>query len=163
LDSIFGANEQCILNIDDHHVFQPDRRNRALRIVPENERVLTANIKDVWTNNLSDLTIAAGATSGTVALAAPGDDVYDDATTLSATIASASGGGFDVLNVDATPATTAITDTVNNTTVSLTASPSVAEGGLITYTASLNAPAQSAVNVTLSNGATIAIAAGASA
>ncbi|HVQ03423.1 MAG TPA: immunoglobulin-like domain-containing protein, partial [Burkholderiaceae bacterium] len=114
-------------------------------------------------SNGGSITIAAGANSGTVALAAPGDDVYVDATTLSATISSASGGGFDVLNVDATPATTAITDTVDNTTVSLTASPSVAEGGLITYTASLNAPAQSAVTVTLSNGATITIAAGASA
>ena len=67
-----------------------------------------------------------------------------------------------MLNVDATPATTAITDTVDTTTVSLTASPTVAEGGSITYTASLNAVAQSPVTVALSNGATITVAAGAS-
>src|SRR6185503_2405903 len=105
---------------------------------------------------------AAGATSGSVALAAPSDDAYVDAGNVSTSISNASGGGFDVLNVNATPATTTITDTIDSTTLSLTASPSVAEGGLITYTASLTAPAQSAVSVNLSNGASITIAAGAS-
>jgi hypothetical protein len=108
------------------------------------------------------ITIAAGATSGTVAIAAPADDVYVDAGSVARAITGAVGGGFDVLNVDTTPATTTITDTIDNTTLALTASPSVAEGGLITYTASLSAPAQSAVTVNLSNGAVITIATGAS-
>ncbi|MCW5658842.1 MAG: tandem-95 repeat protein [Burkholderiaceae bacterium] len=116
----------------------------------------------VQLSNGATIGIAAGATSGTVAVAAPADDVYVDAGTVSASIGSASGGGFDVLNVDATPAATSITDTLDSTTLSLTASASVAEGGLITYTASLTAPAQSAVTVNLSNGASITIAAGAS-
>ena len=94
-------------------------------------------------------------------LAAPADDVYVDAGSVARTITSAVGGGFDVLNVNATPATTAVSDTLDTTTLALTASPSVAEGGLITYTASLSAPAQTAMTVNLSNGSVITIAAGA--
>ncbi len=115
----------------------------------------------VTLSNGSVINIAAGATSGTVSLAAPGDDVYLDASTVSASIASTSGGNFENLAINATPATTSITDTINTTTVSLTASPSVAEGGNITYTASLTSPAQTNLSVTLSNGAVITILAGA--
>ena len=112
-------------------------------------------------SNGASITINAGASSGAVSVNAPGDDVYIDAGPVSSTIVSAAGGGFDVLNVDSTPATTNVTDTLDTTTVSLTASPAVAEGGSITYTASLNAAAQTPVSVTLSNGAVITIAAGA--
>ncbi|MEW6119492.1 MAG: retention module-containing protein [Pseudomonadota bacterium] len=121
------------------------------------QTALTVNL-----DNGATITIAAGASSGTVSVAAPSDDVYADAGSVSATIASASGGNFENLVVDATPATTAITDTTDTTTVSLTATPSVAEGGSIIYTASLTSPAQTAVTVNLDNGATITIAAGAS-
>jgi hypothetical protein len=116
----------------------------------------------VQLSNGASIGIAAGATSGTVAVAAPSDDVHVDAGSVSTSISNASGGGFDLLNVNATPASTTITDTVDNTILSLTASPSVAEGGLITYTASLTAPAQGAVIVSLSNASSITIAAGAS-
>jgi surface adhesion protein len=116
----------------------------------------------VTLDNGATLTIAAGASSGTVSVPAPSDDVYLDSGTISARISSASGGNFENLVVNATPATTTITDTTDTTTVSLTATPSVSEGGNITYTASLTSPAQTAVTVTLSNGATINIAAGAS-
>ena len=81
--------------------------------------------------------IAAGASSGTVSVPAPADDVYVDAGSVSATIASASGGNFETLAISPTAATTAITDTLDTTTVSLTATPTVAEGGSIVYTASL--------------------------
>ncbi|MBE7416662.1 MAG: tandem-95 repeat protein [Ideonella sp.] len=116
----------------------------------------------VTLSNGATITIAAGASSGSVSVPAPGDDVYIDAGNVSATISGASGGNFENLAIDPAAATTAITDTANTTTVSLTASPSVAEGGSIVYTASLTSPAQTAVTVTLSNGATITIAAGAS-
>ena len=116
----------------------------------------------VTLSNGASITINAGATSGSVSVSAPGDDVYVDAGSVSSTISSAAGGGFDLLNVDATPGTTSVTDTIDTSTVSLTASPAVAEGGSITYTASLNAVAQTPVTVALSNGATITIAAGAS-
>ena len=75
---------------------------------------------------------------------------------------TATGGTFEALAINPAAATTAITDTINSTTVSLTATPSVAEGGTIVYTASLTSAAQSPVTVTLSNGATIIIASGSS-
>src|SRR5947207_6858482 len=59
-------------------------------------------------------------------------------------------------------AVTSIADTIDTTTVSLTATASVAEGGAILYTASLTSVAQTPVTVTLSNGAVIGIATGAS-
>ncbi len=93
---------------------------------------------------------------------APADDVHVDAGSLSTTIAAASGGNFESLAVNPAAATTTISDTLDVTTVSLTATPSVAEGGSIVYTASLNNSAQTPVSVTLSNGAVISIAAGAS-
>ena len=54
-----------------------------------------------------------------------------------------------------------MSDVVDVTTVSLSATTAVAEGGTITYTASVGAnPAHSAVTVVLDNGQTITIAAG---
>ena len=88
--------------------------------------------------------------------------MFIDAGNVSATISTATGGNFESLAVNPAAATTAVTDTIDTTTVSLTATPSVAEGGSIVYTASLTSAAQIAVTVTLSNGATITIAAGAS-
>ena len=116
----------------------------------------------VTLSNGTVVTIAAGASSGSISVAAPTDDVYVDASSVSVSIDSAMGGNFESLAVDPTAASTSINDTADTSTVSLTASPSVAEGGNITYTASLNNPAGTAVTVTLSNGATISIAAGAS-
>src|SRR5690606_33483554 len=113
-------------------------------------------------SNGATITIAAGQSNGTVSVPAPADDVYSDAGSVSATISSASGGNFESLVIDPAAATTGVTDTVNATSISLSASPSVAEGGSIVYTASLTNPAQTAVTVTLANGATITIAAGAS-
>src|SRR3546814_15260201 len=55
-----------------------------------------------------------------------------------------------------------VVDTVDDTTLPLSATPTVAEGGSITYTASLTNAADTAMTVTLSNGAVINIAAGAS-
>ncbi len=116
----------------------------------------------VTLSNGAVIAIAAGASSGSVSVAAPTDDVYLDAGSVSANIVAATGGNFESLVIDPTAATTAVSDTLDNTTVSLTASPSVAEGGNIVYTASLTSPAQTAVTVNLDNGATITIAAGAS-
>ena len=116
----------------------------------------------VTLSNGASITIAAGASSGTASVAAPADSVHLDAGNVSATIASTSGGNFENLVIDPAAATTVITDTMDTTTVSLTATASVAEGGSITYTASLDNPAQTPVSVVLSNGATITIAAGTS-
>ncbi|PIB48582.1 hypothetical protein AOA59_00040, partial [Pseudomonas sp. 2822-15] len=62
---------------------------------------------------------------------------------------------------DPKAAVTSITDSIDNTTVSLSADKaSVVEGGDITYTATLTNKAQTDVTVTLSNGQTITIKAG---
>ena len=78
------------------------------------------------------------------------------------TIASATGGNFESLAINPAPATTAVTDTVGMTTLTLSATNTVAEGGSIVYTASLTSPAATDVTVTLSNNATITILAGTS-
>ena len=116
----------------------------------------------VTLSNGAVISIAAGASTGSISVAAPSDDVYLDAGSVSAAIATATGGNFESLAINPAAATTSITDTLDLTSVSLTATPSVAEGGNIVYTASLNSLAGTPVSVTLSNGATITIAAGAS-
>jgi hypothetical protein len=108
------------------------------------------------------IVIASGNSSGTYVAAAQGDDVYADGAVLGESIASAAGGSYESLAVSTAPVTTTISDTLDVTTVSLAATPTVAEGGNITYTATLSNAATSAVTVTLSTGQTIAIASGAS-
>ncbi|MED5620099.1 immunoglobulin-like domain-containing protein [Ideonella sp. BN130291] len=110
----------------------------------------------VTLSNGATITIAAGRTSGTVAVAAPGEDVYVDADTVSATITGATGGGFENLAVNPAAASTSVTDTVDTTTVSLSGSGSVAEGASGSYTVSLDAPAQTAVTVNLAYSGTAA-------
>ncbi|MEE1926061.1 retention module-containing protein, partial [Pseudomonas sp. 148P] len=115
----------------------------------------------VTLSNGSVITIAAGQLSGSVTVVVPANDnVYIDNRQISTTIVGTSGGSGLTVTPDPTPAVTTITDTLDTTTVSLTAGGSVTEGGTIVYTASLNNPAQTAVTVTLSNGSVITIAAG---
>ncbi|HEX5361663.1 MAG TPA: immunoglobulin-like domain-containing protein, partial [Fluviicoccus sp.] len=116
----------------------------------------------VTLSNGSAITIIAGQLTGTTTVAVAADeDVYVDPTNISATISSTSGGGISVA-IDPTAATTSITDTIDATTVTLTASTaSVTEGGSIVYTAAVNnAVTGSPLVVTLSNGQTITIPVG---
>ncbi|MDD1011703.1 large adhesive protein, partial [Pseudomonas shahriarae] len=108
----------------------------------------------------STITIGAGQTTGTVNVPTAANDVYNNGSTVSTTITGATGGNFENLVPNPTPAVTTITDSVDNTGLSLTATGSVVEGGQITYTATLTNPAQTPVTVTLSNGSTITIDAG---
>ncbi|WP_316250553.1 immunoglobulin-like domain-containing protein [Pseudomonas fluorescens] len=110
-------------------------------------------------DNGKTITIKAGETTGTVTIDAPGDDVYLDEGNVGAKITGTNGGDFESLVVDGSTATTKVTDTIDTTTLKLTATPSVDEGGKITYTATLSNPAGTPVTVTLSNGKTIIIAA----
>ncbi|WP_049276714.1 immunoglobulin-like domain-containing protein, partial [Pseudomonas putida] len=64
----------------------------------------------------------------------PANDVYNNGSTVSTTITGATGGNFEQLTPNPAPAETVISDSVDNTTATLTASPSVTEGGVITYT-----------------------------
>ncbi|MDP3169615.1 MAG: retention module-containing protein, partial [Polaromonas sp.] len=111
----------------------------------------------VTLSNGSTISIGAGQLSGsTSVVVASSEDVYVDPSSISATIASTSGGGI-AISIDPTAATTSITDTIDTTTVSLTGSASVTEGGTATYTVSLTAPAQTTavtVNLTYSGTAT---------
>ncbi|MBF8724455.1 immunoglobulin-like domain-containing protein, partial [Pseudomonas guariconensis] len=85
---------------------------------------------------------------------------YNNGSTVSTTITGATGGNFEQLTPNPAPAETVITDSVDTTSVTLTATPGITEGGVITYTATLSNPAQTPVTVTLSNGQTITIKAG---
>ncbi|WP_363319519.1 immunoglobulin-like domain-containing protein, partial [Pseudomonas sp. Bi130] len=117
----------------------------------------------VTLSNGAVITIDAGKTTGTVTVPAPSDDVYKDAGTIQATISTATGGNFENLVPSTAPAVTTVTDTIDTSTVSLSATANVAEGGTVVYTASVSAPVTgSPVVVTLSNGQTITIPVGAS-
>ena len=122
------------------------------------------------TNGLT-ISILPGQTSGAVTMAAPAD-VYAGITAVqtyagaagvaTAAIASVAGdGGFERLVISTEVVRTTVSDVIDVTTVTLSATAVVAEGGTITYTASLGAhPALSPVTVRLDNGHSITIAAG---
>ncbi|MDL2182669.1 LapA family giant adhesin [Pseudomonas sp. ChxA] len=114
----------------------------------------------VTLSNGSVITIKAGESVGTVVVDTPANDVYNNGSTVSTTITGATGGNFENLVPSTTPAVTTITDSIDTTTVSLTATDAITEGGQITYTATLTNPAQTPVTVTLSNGSVITIKAG---
>ncbi|WP_261984278.1 immunoglobulin-like domain-containing protein, partial [Pseudomonas lini] len=115
----------------------------------------------VTLSNGAIITIAAGATTGSVTVDAPKDDVYKDAGTVEATIQDATGGNFENLVASDTPAVTTVNDTIDTSTVSLSATANVAEGETVVYTATIGAPVTgSPVVVTLSNGQIITIPVG---
>ena len=134
---------------------------RLTVVASESSVIVVVAGADVTVNlsNGQTITILNGASSGTVNVTAS-DDVYANGGSASATITGASGGNFEQLDIDATAATTTITDDSDATTVSLSATASVVEGGTITYTASLTNAAEGPVTVTLSNGQSITIADG---
>ncbi|WP_307943291.1 immunoglobulin-like domain-containing protein [Pseudomonas mosselii] len=114
----------------------------------------------VTLSNGQTVTIEAGKSSGSVDFQTPANDVYNNGSTVSTTITGATGGNFEKLEPNPAPAETKINDSIDTTTATLTATPSVTEGGVITYTVTLNNPAQTPVTVTLSNGQTITVKAG---
>ncbi|POA80332.1 hypothetical protein C1882_27270, partial [Pseudomonas sp. FW305-E2] len=130
--------------------------------------VYTATVGQAPTTNLvitlsngAVIVIPAGQTSGSVNVVVPTNDTpYIDGGQISATVTGSSGGGGLTVTLPQTPAVTQVTDTIDTTTATLTASPSVTEGGVITYTVTLSNPAQTPVTVTLSNGQTITVEAG---
>ncbi|WP_177334298.1 immunoglobulin-like domain-containing protein, partial [Pseudomonas sp. NBRC 111124] len=112
----------------------------------------------VTLSNGAVITIAKGQTEGSVSFDAPADTVYVDAGNVSVTVTGTTGGDFEKLDVSATPAVTAVTDSIDTSTVTLTANASAVEGGVITYTASVTAPVTGApLVITLANGQTITI------
>ncbi|WP_315974964.1 immunoglobulin-like domain-containing protein, partial [Pseudomonas sp. 5P_5.1_Bac1] len=117
----------------------------------------------VTLSNGETITIAKDATEGSITIAAPKNTVYVDSGNVSATITGTTGGDFEKLNVSSAPAVTAVTDTIDTSTVTLTATPSVVEGGVVTYTATVSAPVTgSPLVISLANGQSITIAVNAS-
>ncbi|MBJ6752449.1 immunoglobulin-like domain-containing protein, partial [Geomonas anaerohicana] len=117
----------------------------------------------VHLDNGQTIIIADGHTTGSVEHTfANTDDVYVDPTSSSVAITSASGGNFEQIVIDGTPATVHIADTINDTTVSLAVSPATVTeaGATVTYTATLTNAAHGDVTVHLDNGQTITIADG---
>ncbi|WP_070094935.1 retention module-containing protein, partial [Pseudomonas sp. GTC 16473] len=103
--------------------------------------VYTATVGQAPTTNLvitlsngAVIVIPAGQTSGSVNVAVPANDTpYIDGGQISATVTGSTGGGGLTVTLPQTPAVTQVTDTIDTTTATLTASPSVTEGGVITY------------------------------
>ncbi|MFG0396348.1 immunoglobulin-like domain-containing protein, partial [Pseudomonas sp. zbq_4] len=93
----------------------------------------------VTLSNNAQVTIKAGDTSAPYTHDAQGDDVYNDAGSISLGINSAvdaTGATFENLQLGGA-ATVQVTDTTDEVVAKLTATPSVTEGGEITYTITL--------------------------
>ncbi|MEB0299201.1 immunoglobulin-like domain-containing protein, partial [Pseudomonas sp. 10S4] len=77
--------------------------------------------------NGQTITIDIGKTSGTVNAVAPNDALNGHAP-LTNSITNVSGGNYENLVADKTPVSTNVTDTIDTTNLSLTATNTVAEG-----------------------------------
>ena len=89
------------------------------------------------------------------------DDVYVDGETLTYSITGTSGGNYESLNTSST-VDVVVSDTTDDTTLTLNdVTVSESDGGTATITASLDNAPETELVVTLSNGATITFAAGA--
>ncbi|WP_240459549.1 immunoglobulin-like domain-containing protein [Pseudomonas putida] len=117
----------------------------------------------VTLSNNAQVTIKAGETSAPYTHAAQGDDVYNDAGQISLGITSAvdaTGAAFENLELGGA-ASVQVTDTTDEVVAKLTATPSVTEGGEITYTITLTNKDglpinnHSALTFTLSDGKTV--------
>ncbi|MBA6092879.1 adhesin, partial [Pseudomonas monteilii] len=117
----------------------------------------------VTLSNNAQVTIKAGDTSAPYTHDAQGDDVYNDAGSISLGINSAvdaTGATFENLQLGGA-ATVQVTDTTDEVVAKLTATPSVTEGGEITYTITLTNKDglpinnHSALTFTLSDGKTV--------
>ena len=94
----------------------------------------------VTLSNGQTIVIEAGKSAGSVVFETPANDVYNNGSTVNTTITNATGGNFENLVTDPKAAETAITDSIDTTTVTLsTTDTAINEGGQITYTATCSA------------------------
>ena len=115
----------------------------------------------VTLSNGSVITIGAGQTTGSVVVETPANDVYVNGSTVSTTITGATGGNFESLVPSTTPAVTTITDRVDTVTVTIESAGDVLENAAPTFTIKVDQKLDQDLTVTLSNGQTVTIAAGA--
>ncbi|OWV96968.1 immunoglobulin-like domain-containing protein [Rhizobium sp. R693] len=108
-----------------------------------------------------DITIAVGQTTGSVSIASGnGEDVYKDASSLTAHITGVTGGNFENPVYSSANVIATVSDTTDTTTVTLH-DVTVTEAQQIVYTASVDHAPQTAFDVTLNNNVVIHFAAGA--
>ncbi|SKB51338.1 immunoglobulin-like domain-containing protein [Malaciobacter marinus] len=77
---------------------------------------------------------------GTLTIDTKDSDVYNDASTLTAEVTAINGGNFEDVSVDGASKTINITDTIDETTVSLSATDTNEAAGTVTFTATLSNP-----------------------
>src|SRR4051794_30950316 len=91
------------------------------------------------TTNQGDITILAGATTGSInVLTGNGEDPYVDPSSVTATISGTSGGNFVKLSVTGTTATPPVTDTIYTTTLALSTSDVQENVDHVTFTATVS-------------------------
>ncbi|MFV3406870.1 retention module-containing protein, partial [Pseudomonas sp. NY15463] len=111
----------------------------------------------VTLSNGSVIVISAGQTTGTVNVdIAPNDTPYIDGSQLSASITGTTGGNGLIVTIDPTPAVTVINDTIDTTTVTVTAVPANEGDANVTFNFQLSNPPQtgSATTLTVNVGGT---------
>ncbi|HTJ96895.1 MAG TPA: retention module-containing protein, partial [Rhodocyclaceae bacterium] len=112
-------------------------------------------------SNGATITIPVGDTradSGPISVR-PDDPNIQGSQIVNVSISGTTGGTYTSLDTTSHTSTTVVDD-ATATIVTLSAPSVVAEGGSISYSASLSHPAETPVTITLSNGSTITIAAG---
>jgi|GEM_PF-5930558 len=93
---------------------------------------------------LTTYTIPAGTTSFDFDVITKDSDVYIDPDTVTVNIVSLTGGGFDTITLTNDSATVTVSDTIDTTTVDLSAAPSFDEDGTtLTYTVTLGSEVRS--------------------
>ncbi|RNF71853.1 immunoglobulin-like domain-containing protein, partial [Pseudomonas putida] len=119
--------------VSNGNVTEDQQPSFTVKVSQALDRPLTVTL-----SNGDTVTIEAGKTEVEYKTPAQGDDVYHDAgsITLSVTDATVPGATFEKLALGG-PATVEISDTISEVVAKLTATPSVTEGGEITYTITL--------------------------
>ena len=96
------------------------------------------------------MTIPAGKSSATLSVPNPNaEDVYLNASTLTATVTGFSGGNFEQVDFSKATATATISDTIDTARVSLSATDGKEGDSYVTFTVSLSNPAQTAATATV--------------
>ncbi|WP_374754814.1 immunoglobulin-like domain-containing protein, partial [Pseudomonas sp. NBRC 111133] len=114
----------------------------------------------VTLSNGQTITVEAGKTQGSIDFQTPANDVYNNGSTVSVTIENATGGNFEQLTPNPTPASTVISDSIDTVTVSIVSNGNVTEDQQPSFTVKVSQALDRPLTVTLSNGDTVTIEAG---
>ncbi|MDM9586502.1 immunoglobulin-like domain-containing protein [Pseudomonas asiatica] len=84
-----------------------------------------------------------------------GDDVYTDPSTLTATVTAVNGGNFEAVDLTGATTTATVEDTIDTTTVAVSAEPAKEGDTNITFNFQLSNPPQTATTLTVNVGGTV--------